>query len=169
MANTIYENGVAEIRIDVVQERTGDTVKASVPLTMPVGPNGEALPAGLAADPKFVRVKAASSVSRIVSAAATTNATVAKAAAGDLHVVSGYNAAAAVRYIKFYDKATAPTVGTDTPVLTLAVAASSAFSFQLASLAFTTGIAYALTTGAADADVGALTLADIVGLNVLYA
>ena len=109
------------------------------------------------------------SVSRIASAAASTNATSAKASAGYLYTVSGYNAAASVRYLKFYNKASAPTVGTDTPVLTLALAAATAFNFNLGGLYFSTGIAYALTTGAADADTGALTLADIVGLNVVYA
>lgn len=107
--------------------------------------------------------------SRIPSAAATTNATVAKAGAGDLHMVSGYNAAAAVRYIKFYDKATAPTVGTDTPVLMYALAPSAAFNLNADGFFFSTGISYALTTGAADADTGALTLADVVGLSVTYA
>ena len=110
----------------------------------------------------------AGTVSRIASAAATTNATSAKASAGYLYAASGYNAAAAVRYLKFYNKASAPTVGTDVPVLTLALAPSAAFNFNLGGLRFSTGIAYAMTTGAADADTGALTLADIVGLNVTY-
>lgn len=117
----------------------------------------------------FDRDRKPSAVSRIVSAAATTNATVAKASAGDVHMVSGYNAAAAVRYLKIYNKATAPTVGTDTPVLTLALAPSSAFNIPLWGQYFATGIAYALTTGSADADTGALTLADVVGLNITYA
>lgn len=110
----------------------------------------------------------ATTTSRIPSAAATTNATSAKAAAGYLYGASGYNAAAAVRYLKFYNKASAPTVGTDVPVLTIALAPSAAFSFNFGSLYFSTGIAYAMTTGAADADTGALTLADVVGLNVVY-
>lgn len=110
-----------------------------------------------------------SGASRIPSAAATTNATVAKASAGDLHVITGYNAAASVRYIKVYNKATAPTVGTDTPVLTYALAASSTFNIDSGGFYCSAGISYAMTTGAADADTGALTLADVVGLNVTYA
>lgn len=111
------------------------------------------------------------STSRIVSAAASTNATSAKASAGDLTGVLGYNAAAAVRYVKFYNKASAPTVGTDTPVLTIAIPATTAFDIQIPNggFYFSTGIAYALTTGAADNDTGALTAADILGLNVIYA
>lgn len=108
-------------------------------------------------------------VSRIVSAAGSTNATSAKASAGDLHRIRGYNAAAAVRYLKIYNKASAPTVGTDTPVLTYALAPSSVFDIEVGGFYFSTGIAYAMTTGSADADTGALTAADVVGLNVTYA
>lgn len=112
----------------------------------------------------------ATTVSRIMSAANTTNATSAKGSAGKVFRISGLNAAAAVRYVKVYNKATAPTVGTDTPVLTLACAASVPFSFDLQpGMYFSLGIAYALTTGAADADTGALTAGDILGLNVIYA
>lgn len=109
------------------------------------------------------------SSSRIVSAAADTNATSAKGGPGTLWKVTGYNAAGAVRYLKFYNKATAPTVGTDTPVLTIALPPATAFSVDWpGGRWFDTGIAYALTTGSADADTGALTAADVVGLNVGY-
>lgn len=108
--------------------------------------------------------------SRIPSAANSTNATSAKASAGLVKGFNGHNAAAAVRYLKIYNKASAPTVGTDTPVFTFAIPASSSFSFSFGDgLYLATGIAYALTTGAADSDNTAVTAADILGLNVLYA
>lgn len=111
----------------------------------------------------------ASGVSRILSAAASTNATVAKASPGTLFRFSGYNANAAARYLKFYDKATAPTVGTDVPVMTAYLPALTAFSMDIPSgLSFAAGISYALTTGVADADTGALTAADVLALNVVY-
>jgi hypothetical protein len=110
------------------------------------------------------------STSRIVSAAGSTNATSAKAAPGTLYSIKGYNAAATARYIKFYDLAVAPTVGTSTPVLTIYLPASTAFALDWPmGRFFATGIAYALTTGSADADTGALTAADVLGLNVEYA
>lgn len=111
------------------------------------------------------------SVARLLSAAGSTNATVVKASAGRLYKVSGYNAAAAVRYLKFYNKATAATVGTDTPVVTIALAPSLPFDIDLLPLGkyFSTGIGYATTTGSADADTAALTAADIVGMCVWYA
>lgn len=109
-----------------------------------------------------------SATARLVSAAASTNATNAKNAASDLYKVCGYNAAAAARYLKIYNKATAPTVGTDTPVLTLALAPSAAFNFDFGGLYFSAGIGFAITVNAADADTAAVTAADIVGLNLIF-
>lgn len=111
-----------------------------------------------------------STASRILSAAASTNATLAKSTPGRVFKISGHNAAAAVRYLKFYNKATAPTVGTDTPVLTFALAASTRFEIDLGihGFSFATGIGYGLTTGSADADTGALTAADVLGLNIIF-
>lgn len=109
------------------------------------------------------------STSRIVSAAASTNATSAKGSAGRIYAIHGYNAATAVRYLKIYNKATSPTVGTDTPVKTLALPPGAGFAFDWPhGYSLATGIAYALTTGSADSDTGALTAADVVGLNVDY-
>lgn len=111
-----------------------------------------------------------SQTSRIVSAAATTNPTVAKASAGDLFRVTGFNANAAARYLKIYNKATAPTVGTDTPVWTEYLPAQARFELSFPKGYYlSAGISYALTTGVADADTGALTAADILGLNLAYA
>jgi len=111
----------------------------------------------------------ATTTSRITSAAGSTNATSAKAPAGTLYAVRGYNAAAAGRYIKLYNKASAPTVGTDTPVLTLVVGATQAFNFEWSlGRYFSTGIAYAMTVNNGDADTTALTAGDILGLNVEY-
>lgn len=127
--------------------------------------------------PAFVPVRANGSVistratatSRIVSAAASTNATSVKATPGDVMHISGYNANAAARYIKLYNKATAPTVGTDTPIFTGYLAPTAKFEINIPNgLYFSTGIAMALTTGSADNDTGALTAADILALNLLY-
>lgn len=111
--------------------------------------------------------RGATSTSRILSAAGSTNATSAKAGAGILRKIIGYNARASAVYLKVYDKATAPTVGTDIPVLTFYLPATGAFALDVNQY-FATGIAYALTTGVADADTGAVTAADILGLNVTY-
>lgn len=107
---------------------------------------------------------------RRLTATADTNAALVKAAPGRLRSVRGYNAAASVRYIKIYDSVVAPVVGTDTPVKTLAVAPLLPFTFDYGADGpwFPTGIAIAMTTGSADSNTGALTVNDIVGLDIMY-
>jgi len=107
---------------------------------------------------------------RLLSAAST-NATSLKGSAGTLYAIYAVNLNAAVRYLKFYNKASAPTVGTDTPVLTLPIPASATgagFIWNLDPGAdFSTGIAYATTTGVADADTAAVAANEII-LNGIY-
>jgi hypothetical protein len=102
--------------------------------------------------------------------AATTNATSVSTTANTL--LYGYyisNTNAAVRYVKFYNKASAPTVGTDTPVLVLAIPGSGAANVSFsAGINFTTGLAFATTTGAADSDTAAVAANEII-VNLVYA
>jgi hypothetical protein len=104
---------------------------------------------------------------RLLSAAASTNSTLVKGSPGTVKRIVGYNANAAARYLKLYDKVTAPTVGTDTPRKTIYLAPTAIFSYALDDY-FGQGIGYAITTAAADADTGAVTAADIVCLNIDY-
>ena len=108
---------------------------------------------------------------RLLSSAATTNATLIKASAGRMFLIMGRNNAAAIRYLKFYNKASAPTVGTDVPVLTIALDASSRFEIDLNPYGqfFTTGIAFAITGALADNDTTAIAAADILALNAWFA
>ena len=107
------------------------------------------------------------SVSRLI-ALGTTNATVVKASAGRVLQVSVNNTNAAARYLKLYNKATAPTVGTDTPLVTIPLAAGTAVHVHYpGGIKFTTGIGFALTTGIADSDTAAVTANEHV-VNVIY-
>jgi hypothetical protein len=112
----------------------------------------------------------ANATSRIISSAASTNGTSAKASAGNALLITGRNASAGVIWLKLYNKASTPTVGTDTPVMTIPLPALSAFPTieWLNGYYFSLGIAYALTTGSADADTGAIGAGDILGLNLNY-
>jgi hypothetical protein len=113
------------------------------------------------------------SVARLVSAAATTNATLVKNAAGRVFKIRGYNAKAAVCYLKLYNKATAPAPATDNALLmaSFALKASDMFDidFTPQGYGFSTGIGFALTGASSDTDATALVAADIVGLNIFYA
>jgi hypothetical protein len=105
-----------------------------------------------------------------LNSAASTNATSVSATANTL--LYGYyisNTNSSVRYVKFYNKASAPTVGTDTPVLVLAIPGSGAANVSFpAGINFTTGLAFATTTGAADSDTAAVAANEVI-VNLVYA
>jgi len=90
----------------------------------------------------------------------TTNATVVKASAGQVYRIEAFNNSAVIAYLKFYDKATAPTVGSDTVVWKVLIPASTSGTGvaldEVMGLVFSTGIGYAVTTGIADSDTGAV-------------
>jgi hypothetical protein len=94
--------------------------------------------------------------------AASTNAAVIKAEAA---LFTGYmivNTAAQFSYVKLYDKATTPTVGTDTPAVVIGVPPASAANVTIAPPAeFLTGLGIATTTGIADSDSGAVAANDL--------
>jgi hypothetical protein len=106
-------------------------------------------------------------IARTISAA-TTNATSVKASAGQVFGWYISNANAAARFLKLYNKASAPTVGTDTPVMTIQIPAGAAANVEFShGIAFATGIALALTANVADADTSAVAANEII-INLLY-
>lgn len=115
------------------------------------------------------RVSKATTVGRLLSSAATTNGTNVKNAAGTIHKIN-LNVAVAGKFLKLYNKATAPTVGTDTPVMTIPLAATGAreIDFGPNGLYFATGIGYGITGAIGDADTTAVASGDITGMNILY-
>ena len=123
------------------------------------------------------RVVKPNAVSRLASSAATNNATSAKASAGNLFTVSVVNTNAAARYLKFYNKASAPAPGTDNALLmwVLQVPASTVngglatLDFGARPLYFSTGIAWAMVTGAGDTDNTAVGAGDLIVTNIAYA
>lgn len=104
-----------------------------------------------------------SGTTHTLNAAATTNATSVKASAGALFTLSLSNLSGSTKFFKLYAKASAPTVGTDVPILTIPVAATSAVSYEFGAVGqqISTGIAYALTGAMADSDTTALASGDM--------
>lgn len=92
-----------------------------------------------------------------------------KATAGTLHGYFLANLSAGVRYVKFYDgPAASIAVGTDTPKLTIPLAAGEKANLALPrGLAFASGICIAATTGFAVADTGAPGANDVIA-DVFY-
>lgn len=94
---------------------------------------------------------------------------VVKASPGRLYGYYIANASAALRYVKVYDKATAPT-GSDTPVLTLPIPIGGALSVMLPGdrdEVFSAGISIRASTGIADNDTGAPSSNDVI-VNLFY-
>jgi hypothetical protein len=103
---------------------------------------------------------------------ADTNAAVIKASGGRVHVIIASNVNAAVRYLKLYDKATAPTVGTDTPAWTIPLPGAATgtgipVTIPAGGLDFVNGIAMALTTEATVAGTTGVSASETV-VNIGY-
>jgi hypothetical protein len=96
-----------------------------------------------------------------------------KSSAGTVYGVWFSNMATATRFLKFYNATTANvTVGTTTPVLTLALPGNSSDDVSGVislpqGIAFSTAITVAATTGIADNDTGAPSANDVL-VNVFY-
>lgn len=144
---------------------TGEDMAVATPLAY--GSAGSQLVAVDIATPLPVAPAPATATARLLSAAASTNATNVKATPGTVLHVMGYNAAASARFLKLYDKASAPTVGTDVPRKTVYLPATASFSFTFNG-AYALGIGFALTGAAADADATNLTAGDVLCLNIDY-
>lgn len=104
-----------------------------------------------------------------IAAAATTNATSVKATSGRVYAIALANTSAAAKFVKLYNKASAPTVGTDVPLHTIALAAGQRCDLSWpAGMSFSLGIAYAITNLVADTNTDAVAANDITG-GILYA
>lgn len=91
-----------------------------------------------------------------------------KAGVAKLHGYYIFNNAATVRYVKFYNKVSAPTVGTDVPVLTIGIPAGAGANVEFGGgVRFPLGLGIGATTGVADADTAAPSANDVV-VNILY-
>lgn len=108
---------------------------------------------------------------KLVSAA-TTNATSVKGSAGTVYGIQAGNITSTPVYLKLYNKATSPTVGTDTPVKTLLIPGNTSGAGSNVAVSvgtnFSTGIALAITANMADTDTTAVGAADVV-VNLDYA
>lgn len=89
---------------------------------------------------------------------ASTNSTLIAAGPRTLHSIRIWNTAAATYYLKLYNKATAPNVGTDVPIMLLLLEGTAGgvtptFGFDH-PIAFTLGLGFGVTSGLPIADVG---------------
>jgi hypothetical protein len=136
-----------------------------------VNGNGQATkansaPVTIASDQGATPITAASNgyTKSRVNSAASTNATSVKASAGNVVSIDVFNNAAYAVFLKLYNKASSPTVGTDTPTWTIPVAPGGGFSREFpAGDSFATGIAYAITKLQPDSDTTVVAAGDLTG------
>ena len=103
---------------------------------------------------------------RLVSAAATANATNCTTAPTYVGTITGYNASASGRWLKLYEKSSAP-ASTDTPRESYYLPPQSGFAFDVNQY-FTPGMGFRIVTGSADNDNTSVTAGDVLGLNIDY-
>lgn len=102
----------------------------------------------------------------LLAATADTNARAPFTEPCVLKGIQGHVARGTAVFLKLYDQAEVPDE-TATPVKTLRLPESSTFAFDFAGgFALLNGLAYRLTTGAANADAGALVAGDVDCLNL---
>ena len=104
----------------------------------------------------------------LVSAAGT-NATSVKASGGTIGTCVLTNTTALPKYVKLFNKASSPTVGTDTPVIQFPIGANSTLdvSSSFAGMRLSSGIALATTGGSALLDNTSVAAGDIL-VNMTY-
>lgn len=97
------------------------------------------------------------------------NTTVVKTEPGRLFTVIGNNASHAVRYLKLWDATEKPNVGTDKPLMCIALAAQSQFAHRFDGLRFRQGIAFAFTGMVGNGDKTSIPADDIEAFNMVFA
>lgn len=98
----------------------------------------------------------------------TTNAVNVKASAGMLYGIDATNTNASVRYLRIYNSASAPTLGSGTPIYAIAIPAGAGIARSFPQGIYcSAGIGFTLSTGAADNDTNNVA-ADEIKLNLQY-
>lgn len=150
-----------------VVQATPGAITAPWPVKLSDGTDSAAVTAGSVLMVTAVPTTACG-LSACRSVSASNSGSVIKGSAGQVYGWYLYNDSASPRFVKLYDKATAPTVGTDAPKLTLPLPASAAANVSLhGGIEFALGIGLAATTGAADNNTGAPGANEVIA-NILY-
>ena len=144
---------------------SGDSTPGrGVPVTITSSPGTVPVSGSLTVTPGSSTTVAGTTAAKI-NAAATTNATLVKSTAGRVYGYHLANTTATWRYLKLYNKTTAPVPGTDTPVAQVAIPPNGAVTVDLAVpyAGTSAGIGYAITAAPADLDATAVAAGDVVG------
>lgn len=174
IVNRFVSMDVQELQAEVGNGRGSQTPSGAIPVATVAGANNVTIsgtPAVSINNTALSTNTNNASLFRLFSQA-TTNAALIKGSAGRFYGGQLANTSAAWRYVKFYNKATAPVPGTDTPVLTLAIPPNDvvpiASLFDQYGAFFSLGIGIAITLNAGDADTTVLAVANEVVVNLQF-
>ena len=103
-------------------------------------------------------------LSKKIATAAGTNATSVKTTAGRVYGWNFSNLTTTWKFVRLHNKASAPTVGTDSPTLIIPIPPNGT-NIQADNIGvyYSTGIAFSITGAAADLDATAVALNDVIG------
>jgi len=159
------------LRLRIVTAITGGSIQAfsnysEHPLSLTQQPIGNGTAANLVANVSSVTTSGtptAPATPYILNSLATTNGALILTGTSGLHAFYASNIGATTAYVKLYNKAAAPTVGTDVPAMVIPVPSNSVNGIGTADLAighngfrFALGLGIAITGGVADSDTTAV-------------
>jgi hypothetical protein len=159
------------LRLRIVTAITGGSIQAfsnysEHPIALTQQPIGNGTAANLVANISSVTTSGtptAPATPYILNSLATTNGALILTGTSGLHAFYASNIGATTAYVKLYNKATAPAVGTDVPAMVIPVPSNAVNGIGTADLAighngfrFALGLGIAVTGGVADSDTTAV-------------
>ena len=163
-ASGLYRGNTAGIRYIRMRSVGALTGTPTITLRLSAGVAGEFLFGSIPSGTNTIgAVTFGTPAAFTLSSAATTNATSVKATAGTVFQIVASNVGAAVAFLKVFNLATAPTVGTSVPVLTISLPASGVVQIPFGALGmrFSAGIAFDITNLVADTDASVISAAQV--------
>jgi hypothetical protein len=156
---------IQELQAEVGGGRGNITPSQAVPVALVSGGNAVAVSGTAAVTGSGVATTNGLTPHKLISAAST-NLTSVKTTAGRVSGGILTNASASWRYVKFFNKNSAPVIPTDVPILTIGIPPNGQLNlgsvFDQYGLFFAAGIAYAITGAPADADTTAVGANEVV-------
>jgi hypothetical protein len=164
-------NGARYFRIRFsVAQTSGTTTITAYPSLYPITPTigSTAISNSVSVLPQVSQNFGFSAFHTLISSSGT-NATLVKNAIGVLGTCVLSNTTASVKYVKFFNSSSSPTVGTSTPVIQFAIQANQTIDVSTAfvGMRFSSGISYAITGASALLDTTSIAAGDVL-VNLTY-
>jgi hypothetical protein len=161
IVDTILVQDMTKVGVEINAGRGFSAIGRSLPVVV----NSVGTTVAVTSTPQPSATQAQTNTAKILSAAST-NATNLKTTSGRIFGAVLANTTATWKYFRVYNKASAPTVGTDSPAQVYPIPPNSTIVVQIGGTSVgnpTVGIGYAITGGSPDLDATAVAVGDVVG------